>query len=282
MIKLKQKKMRWGPYAFDFSTKTYVMGILNVTPDSFSDGGKFIKMEEAVQRARQMVEQGADMIDIGGESTRPGAEKVEEEEELRRVIPVIEAVRQAVDVPISIDTYKANVAEQAIRAGANIINDVWGAKADSDMASVAARFDVPIILMHNREKAEYLDLMNDVVRDLEESIAICQREGVKDERMILDPGIGFAKTYEHNILVMRYLDRIAAMGYPLLLGTSRKSLVARTLNLPVDERVEGTGATVCYGIEKGADIVRVHDVLEINRMVKMMDVMIGKTEMPTS
>ena len=275
-----KRKIEWNGYTLDFSKKTFVMGILNLTPDSFSDGGEFIDDMSAINHAKEMAEQGADIIDIGGESTRPGAVKVEEEEELRRVIEPLKAVRSAVELPISIDTYKAKVAEKAIENGADIINDVWGAKADPDMAYVAAHYDVPIILMHNREKAEYENLMDDMVRDLEKSIELCVRAGVKDNRIILDPGIGFGKTYEHNVLVMRHLEKITKIGYPILLGTSRKSLVSRTLNLPVNQRVEGTGATVCFGINKGAGIVRVHDVLEMHRMVKMMDVMIGKEDIP--
>ncbi|MFA9559811.1 dihydropteroate synthase [Evansella sp. AB-rgal1] len=274
------RTIKWYTHELDFSKKTYIMGILNVTTDSFSDGGLFKEEQKAVQHAKEMISQGAHIIDIGGESTRPGAVKVGEEEEIQRIVGPVSAVREAVNVPISIDTYKAKVAEIAIEKGASIINDVWGAKADKNMASVAAHFDVPIILMHNRETPDYTNLMDDIVKDLEESIKICHNAGVKDNRIILDPGIGFGKTYEQNVLVMRYLERITELGYPLLLGTSRKSLIAKTLQLPVDERVEGTGATVCLGIQKGADIVRVHDVLQMSRMAKMMDVMLGKEELP--
>ncbi|ADC49730.1 dihydropteroate synthase (dihydropteroate pyrophosphorylase) [Alkalihalophilus pseudofirmus OF4] len=255
--------------------RTKIMGILNATPDSFSDGGKYNDVEAAKRRALEMIVQGADIIDIGGESTRPGFEKVEADEELARVIPVIEAVRGVTDVPISIDTYKAYVAREAIKAGATIINDVWGAKADPLMAQVAADTGVEIILMHNRDNTEYTDLLLDMKQDIEESIALCHQAGVKDEKIILDPGIGFAKTYEQNLEVMRRLDEFTALGYPVLLGTSRKRFIAKTLDLPVDERVEGTGATVCLGIAKGCEIVRVHDVLEMSRMAKMMDAMLG-------
>ncbi|ERN53553.1 dihydropteroate synthase [Alkalihalophilus marmarensis DSM 21297] len=255
--------------------RTKIMGILNATPDSFSDGGKYNDVEAAKRRALEMIEQGADIIDIGGESTRPGFEKVEADEELARVIPVIEAVRGVTDVPISIDTYKADVARESIKAGATIINDVWGAKADPLMAQVAADTGVEIILMHNRDNTEYTDLLLDMKQDIEESIALCHQAGVEDEKIILDPGIGFAKTYEQNLEVMRRLDEFTALGYPVLLGTSRKRFIAKTLDLPVDERVEGTGATVCLGIAKGCEIVRVHDVLEMSRMAKMMDAMLG-------
>jgi dihydropteroate synthase len=268
--------LRCGDYELDLRKKTMIMGIVNVTPDSFSDGGRFYDIDRAVEHAKRLVADGADIIDIGGESTRPGAEKVPLEEELRRVIPVVKAVAQEIDVPISIDTYKAEVAKQAIEAGAHIINDVWGAKADAKMAEVAAFYDVPIILMHNRHDLQYRDLIPDMISDLMESVAIAKRAGVKDENIILDPGIGFAKTVEHNLEIMRRLDEFAKLGYPLLLGTSRKRFIGHVLDLPVNERVEGTGATVCLGIVKGAHIVRVHDVLPIARMAKMMDAMLGK------
>ncbi|KYG33326.1 dihydropteroate synthase [Alkalihalobacillus trypoxylicola] len=257
------------------TNRTMVMGILNATPDSFSDGGKFNEIDTAVMRAKQLVEDGADILDIGGESTRPGAIFVEEQEEINRVVPIIKAISSEVDIPISIDTYKAEVAKRAIEAGASIINDVWGAKKDRKMASVAAAYDVPIVLMHNRENAQYKDLINDMISDLNESIEICLHAGVKNENIILDPGIGFAKTYEENLRVMRHLDKIVEMEYPVLLGTSKKSLIAKTLDLPVDERLEGTGATVCYGVAQGCHIVRVHDVKEMKRMTKMMDAMLG-------
>ncbi|MFC0559613.1 dihydropteroate synthase [Halalkalibacter alkalisediminis] len=251
--------------------KTLIMGILNITPDSFSDGGKFDEIDIAIARAKQLVEDGADIIDVGGESTRPGATQVDAFEEIRRVVPVIKALAAELTVPISIDTYKAEVAKQALEAGASILNDVWGAKWDPEMAKVAALFQVPIILTHNRREQEYSDLINDVIADLQESVSICMDAGVAKEDILLDPGIGFAKTYEENMEVMRHLDQIVDMGYPVLLGTSRKSVVAKTLNLPVDERMEGTGATVCYGIMKGCQLMRVHDVKEISRMVKMID-----------
>ncbi|SES24736.1 dihydropteroate synthase [Salisediminibacterium halotolerans] len=276
----KRQVIAWGRYELDFSLSTAVMGILNITPDSFSDGGSYNTPEEVAERAKLLVRQGADILDIGGESTRPGAVPITAAEELRRVIPAVKAVRQAVDVPLSVDTYKAEVAKQALDAGADMINDVWGAKKDVDMAAVAAAYDVPIVLMHNRNDMDYVDLVEDVKNDLNESIEICLAHGVKKERIILDPGIGFAKTYEDNIHIMRRLEEFKALGYPLLLGTSRKSLISKTLDLPVDQRVEGTGATVCLGIEKGSDIIRVHDVLEMSRMAKMMDVMLGKGNEP--
>lgn len=265
-----------GPYTLDYGKKTLIMGILNMTPDSFSDGGKFNHVEAAVERAIQMVKDGADIIDIGGESTRPGFAAVPEEEELERVIPVIEAISKQVKVPISIDTYKAEVARQAIKAGAHIINDIWGAKADPEMARVAADLQVPIILMHNRKNLDYTVFYRDVVNDLYESITLVKNAGVKDENIILDPGIGFAKDLDYNLEMMRNLDKLVSIGYPVLLGTSRKSMIGQVLDLPVEERMEGTGATVCYGIQKGCQIIRIHDVKEMKRMAVMMDAMLGK------
>ncbi|MBU5214796.1 dihydropteroate synthase [Heyndrickxia oleronia] len=266
-------------YQLDYGNKTLIMGILNATPDSFSDGGKFNHIEKAIQHAKQMVEDGADIIDVGGESTRPGYATVEVEEEISRVVPVIKEISKIVNVPISIDTYKAETARQAILAGAHIINDIWGAKKDPEIADVAANYDVPIILMHNRENIDYQDFIRDVLNDLYESISIAKKAGVKDERIILDPGIGFAKDLKQNIEMMKNLDKLVGLGYPVLLGTSRKSMIGQVMNLPVDERLEATGATVCYGLEKGCQMMRVHDVKEISRMTKMMDVLVGKGEL---
>lgn len=264
--------MKIGNKEFKLGERTYIMGILNVTPDSFSDGGKFNEIDSAVKQAKKLVEEGADIIDIGGESTRPGAEFVSEEEEIRRVVPIIEAIKREVDITISIDTYKSKTAEAAVKAGADIINDVWGAKYDSNIANIAAKYNVPIILMHNRDKGiPYTDLMEDVISDLQASINIALEAGVKKENIILDPGIGFAKTLEENLEVMNKCERIKEMGYPVLLGTSRKSMIGLTLNLPVDERVEGTVATTVMGIMKGLEFIRVHDVLENKRAAVMTD-----------
>ncbi|MFD1708262.1 dihydropteroate synthase [Siminovitchia sediminis] len=265
-----------GKYTMDFSKKTYIMGILNVTPDSFSDGGRYNSLEAAVHHAKEMVADGADIIDIGGESTRPGHNPVSVKEEIERIVPAIQAVAAAVDVPISIDTYKARAAEEAVRAGARIINDIWGAKKEPDIAAVAAEQEVPIILMHNREDRNYTNFIRDVLNDLYESIMIAKKAGVPDSRIILDPGIGFAKDYQENVLMMRNLDKLAGLGYPVLLGTSRKRMIGTALDLPVDERMEGTGATVCWGIEQGCHIMRVHDVKEISRMAAMMDILMEK------
>ncbi|MFP3379769.1 dihydropteroate synthase [Bacillus sp. SIMBA_069] len=268
--------LRCGEYTLNLNEKTLIMGILNVTPDSFSDGGSYNELEAAVRHAKEMRDEGAHIIDIGGESTRPGFAKVSVEEEIKRVVPMIQAVAKEVELPISIDTYKAEVAKQAIEAGAHIINDVWGAKAEPKIAKVAAHYDVPIILMHNRDNMNYRNLMADMIADLYESIKIAKDAGVRDENIILDPGIGFAKTPEQNLEAMRNLEQLNVLGYPVLLGTSRKSFIGHVLDLPVEERLEGTGATVCLGIEKGCEFVRVHDVKEMARMAKMMDAMIGK------
>ena len=263
--------MRIGNKEYKLGERTYIMGILNVTPDSFSDGGKFNEIDAAVSQAKKLVEDGADIIDVGGESTRPGAEYVTEEEEIKRVVPIIKAIKKELDVTISIDTYKSKTAEEAIKAGADIINDIWGAKYDKNIAKVAAKYNVPNILMHNRKAKPYEDLMKDVISDLQESIDIALEAGVKKENIILDPGIGFAKTYEENLVVMNNCEVIKEMGYPVLLGTSRKSMIGLTLNLPVNERVEGTLATTVMGIMKGTEFIRVHDVLENKRVAVMTD-----------
>ncbi|HDR7436462.1 MULTISPECIES: dihydropteroate synthase [Bacillus] len=268
--------LRCGEYTLNLNEKTLIMGILNVTPDSFSDGGSYNEVEAAVRHAKEMRDEGAHIIDIGGESTRPGFAKVSVEEEIKRVVPMIQAVSKEVQLPISIDTYKAEVAKQAIEAGAHIINDIWGVKAEPKIAEVAAHYDVPIILMHNRDNMNYRNLIADMIADLYDSIKIAKDAGVRDENIILDPGIGFAKTPEQNLEAMRNLEQLNVLGYPVLLGTSRKSFIGHVLDLPVEERLEGTGATVCLGIEKGCEFVRVHDVKEMARMAKMMDAMIGK------
>ncbi|MBG9941789.1 dihydropteroate synthase [Brevibacillus sp. NRRL NRS-603] len=269
-----RRGLNCGQYVLPLGERTLVMGILNVTPDSFSDGGRYVDVEAALAQARAMVEAGADLIDIGGESTRPGSEAVDEATELDRVLPVIRLLSQELSVPLSIDTYKAAVAERAILEGAHIINDVWGAKRDPRMAEVAARLDVPIILMHNREDTDYHDFFPNYIKDLRESVQIVLQAGVKQEQIILDPGIGFVKTVEQNLETMRRLDDLVGLGYPVLLATSRKRMIGHVLDLPVDERVEGTAATVALGAAKGCHMVRVHDVKEMKRVTKMMDAML--------
>jgi len=227
------------------------------------------------------VEQGADIIDVGGESTRPGHVPISAEEEIRRVEPVIRRLKATVDVPISIDTYKPEVALRALAAGADLINDIWGFKRHPEMAKVAAETGVPVILQHNRppERAEYADVMGEIIQELRDSIDIGRKAGVKDEQVILDPGIGFGKRLEHNLEVMRRLDELVALGYPVLVGTSRKSFIGQTLQLPVHDRLEGTAATVALAVAKGCHIVRVHDVKEMVRVTRMMDAMLKSWRM---
>jgi len=268
--------------------RTLVMGILNVTPDSFSDGGKFTDVEAAVEHAKEMVEAGADIIDIGGESTRLqgnpatysqnkptssrwGWEPLPVEEELKRIMPVLERLLEEVEVPISVDTYKSETAEVALRAGAHMINDVWGFQYDPRLAEVAAKYDVPVVLMHNQTSTEYHDLMGDIIRYLRKSIKIATDAGVRPEQIIIDPGIGFGKNPEQSLKVLRHLKELKSLGKPILLGTSRKSVIGATLNLPVEERLEGTAATVAWGIAQGVDIIRVHDVKEMVRVARMVD-----------
>ncbi|CAM4517593.1 MAG: dihydropteroate synthase [Paenibacillus macerans] len=272
---LHHRSYRLGSAELILGERTLVMGILNVTPDSFSDGGRYNRVDLALEHARQMVEDGADLIDIGGESTRPGHEPVDEREELERVIPVVEALRRELPrVPLSIDTYKARVAREALQAGAHIINDVWGFKADQQMAQVAAEFACPVILMHNRHERNYRDLLQDVAADLRECVELARNAGISDDKIILDPGIGFAKDYTENLRVMQALDELVRLGYPLLLGTSRKRFIRTALDLPVDQVVLGTAATVALGIAQGCQIVRVHDVKEIKRTVQMCDAIV--------
>ena len=271
----KSKKQIFCPSgAISLDERTIIMGILNITPDSFSDGGKYNNPQQAVLQAKMLVEAGADIIDVGGESTRPGHSAVSEADELARVIPVIEALKKELNVPISIDTYKSEVAKRAIAAGAEIINDVWGFKKDPEMARTAAELDVPVVLMHNRQQPGYHSIMSDIISDLRESIKIALEAGVKQHHIILDPGIGFGKTYSDNLIVMNSLEDIVALGYPVLLGTSRKSMIGNALGLPTTERVEGTAATVAIGIMKGCKIMRVHDVKEIKRVSKMADAIV--------
>lgn len=258
----------------------HIMGILNVTPDSFSDGGKWNQMDRALFHTEEMIRDGAEIIDIGGESTRPGYQKVTEDEEIERVVPYIRSVREKFNIPVSIDTYKAKVARAAVEAGAGLINDIWGFKGDPNMAETAAALRVPCCVMHNRnlETHPYHNLMEDVLNDLKESIRLGLDAGVRPEHIITDPGIGFGKTLEDNLLVMKHLERLKELGYPILLGTSRKSMIGLTLSLPVEERVEGTVATTVFGVMKGCSFVRVHDVKENYRAMKMTEAMIYAKE----
>jgi len=266
------KYLNIGNNIWEWGKKTYIMGILDITPDSFSDGGNFFSEKAALKHALRMVHEGADIIDVGGESTRPGSVAVTVEEEIQRVTSIIQLLRRELSIPISVDTYRAKTAEAAIKAGANLINDIWGLKYDPDMAALVATYNVPICIMHNRTTvAEYQNLIEDILHELEESIELAHKAGIKDENILIDPGIGFAKTSEQSFEVMRQLDVFKRLGYPILLGASRKSFIGNVLDLEVQDRLEGTLAVTAAGIMKGADVVRVHDVLENVRVAKIID-----------
>lgn len=289
----KYSSLRLGSQVLDWGQRTYVMGILNITPDSFSGDGLMNhtdRVATAVAQAQEQVSAGADILDVGGESTRPGSEFVPLEEELARVIPVIEALVSEVSVPISIDTYKAEVARQAIAAGAALVNDVWGLSQDPEMGAVVAEAGVGVILMHNRSQpkqvqqqqglggryigTEYPDLMAEIRRGLEVCLETAFRCGIQPGQIILDPGIGFGKTTEQNFELIRRLDELTDLGYPLLAGPSRKSFVGYHLNLPPDQRLEGTAAAVALCVARGADIVRVHDVAAMTRVCRISDAIV--------
>ena len=287
--------MTVGSYTFDWGAQTYVMGILNVTPDSFSGDGLAVGdewLDRVVALGENQAAAGAHILDIGGESTRPGGQPVPVDEELRRTIPAVRALAARVSVPISIDTYKAEVAQQAIAAGATIVNDVWGLSMDDDLARVAATSGVAVVLMHNRSRpgdavreaqlggryvgVEYRELLGDIKRELAESIELALKAGVSEERLIVDPGIGFGKTVDQNLELVDRLHELTEMGYPLLIGPSRKSFLGYTLNLAPDERIEGTAAAVTLCIDRGADIVRVHDVAQMARVARIADALVRR------
>ncbi|MGN1155426.1 MAG: dihydropteroate synthase [Agathobacter sp.] len=263
--------MRIGNKNFDTKEHTYVMGILNVTPDSFSDGGKYSSLDAARKHAEEMMKEGATILDIGGESTRPGYTKISDAEEIARILPVIEAVKKDLEIPISVDTYKPSVAKAAIEAGADLVNDIWGLKSDPYMARLIAEKKVACCLMHNRDNKDYNNFVSDLIKDLRESVDLALKAGIRDDKIILDPGIGFAKTLEQNLQALKHLDRLQQLGYPVLLGTSRKSVIGDSLNLPKDERLEGTLATTALAVKSGCKFVRVHDVKENVRVVRMME-----------
>ena len=260
-----------GGQTLVWGRRTYVMGIINVTPDSFSGDGLGSDTRAIVEQGLRFQSEGADILDVGAESTRPGHEPVSEAEELRRLIPALEALAETVSLPISVDTYKAGVARQALAAGAVIINDIWGLKADSKLAAVAAAQGAPMVLMHNQTTRKYRQLVPDMQESLRRSAQLARDAGVPQGNIVLDPGIGFGKTPDHNLEVLRRLKEFTGLGYPLLVGTSRKSTIGLVLDLPVEERLEGTAATVALSIAGGADIVRVHDVLEMVRVCRMTD-----------
>ena len=291
---MKSDSMQVGNFTFHWGSRTYVMGILNVTPDSFSGDGLMSggdRIEQATRQAEYFLKYQVDILDIGGESTRPGSQTVSADEEMERVIPVIQAIsKQFPEALISIDTYKARVAEEAFKAGARMLNDVWALRADPELASVAKAFNAPVVLMHNRSNpasvevreqlgnayigSEYDDLVEDVKRELLVSVGLARKAGIEERQIILDSGIGFGKTREHNLELINRLDEIRALGYPVLLGPSRKSFIGFTLDLPADQRVEGTAATIAVGITRGADIIRVHDVKEMSRVARMTDALV--------
>ena len=262
--------MRIGSREFDTAHHTYICGILNVTPDSFSDGGRYAKLDAALMHARQMIAEGADLIDIGGESTRPGYQGVSAEEECERILPVIEALRKESDIPISVDTVKKSVAEEALKAGADLVNDI-SCLNDPDMPALLAGYGCPYCLTHNRKTAGYNDYLKDVKKDLETALQILINAGVKKEQIILDPGIGFAKSYEQNLELLCHLETVTGLGYPVLLGISRKSVIGLTLDLKTDQRLAGTLALDVYGMQKGCAFLRVHDVAEHVQAVKMLE-----------
>ena len=264
-------RMKIGNREFQAEGHTYIMGILNVTPDSFSDGGKWNNRDRALRHVEEMLAEGADLIDIGGESTRPGYALLPEEEEIARVVPVIEAVKKNFEVPVSLDTYKAQVAQAGILAGVDMINDIWGLKYDGKMAAVVAASELPCCIMHNRRTAEYHSFLSEVCEDLEESIRLASEAGITHEKLILDPGVGFAKSYEQNLEIIHRLEELKKLGCPLLLGCSRKSVIGLTLNLPLDQRVEGTLVTTVLAVMKGCMFVRVHDIKENVWAVKMTE-----------
>jgi dihydropteroate synthase len=295
---MKSDSLKVGNSTFEWGSRTYVMGILNITPDSFSGDGLMShgdRIEQSVRQAEYFLKYQADILDVGGESTRPGSQPVNAEAELERVIPVIQGLRKNFpETVISIDTYKAKVAEAAFQAGAQILNDIWALRADPELARVAKEFNAPVILMHNRSNpasvevrqhlghaytgSEYANLIEDVKRELLASVDIALKAGVEESHIILDPGIGFGKTREHNLELINRLGEIRALGYPVLLGPSRKSFIGFTLDLPPDQRVEGTAATIAIGIARGADIIRVHDVKEMTRVARMTDALVRGRE----
>lgn len=271
--------MRIGSREFDTEHHTYIMGILNVTPDSFSDGGKYSRLDAAFRHAEEMVADGADILDVGGESTRPGHVKITEAEEIERVVPVIEKLASRFDIPVSIDTYKARVAKAALDAGAVLVNDIWGLKYDGKMANVIAKSGAACCLMHNREKAEYVNFLPDVLMDLQKSIRLAKQAGIADDKMILDPGVGFGKTYEQNLEIIKQLNRLRFLEYPILLGTSRKSCIGLTLDLPANQREEGTLVTTVMGCMSGCAFVRVHDVKANRRAILMTEAIMREHEL---
>lgn len=266
-----QQMMKIGNRVFDLHHHTYVMAILNVTPDSFSDGGSYGGMDDVLKKVEQMIAEGADIIDVGGESTRPGHTVISDAEEISRVVPAIEAITRRFDVPVSIDTYKASVAQAALQSGAHMVNDIWGLQHDTAMAEVIADAEAVCCLMHNKTDKQYQAFLPECLKTLQESVNLALQAGIAKERIMLDPGVGFAKTYEQNLYVMNHLERFNELGYPMLLGTSRKSMIGLALDLPVNQRLEGTLVTTVLAVQAGWNFVRVHDVKENVRAIRMME-----------
>ena len=261
--------MKIGNRLFDVENDCSIMGILNVTPDSFSDGGMWNDIEKTKKHTADMIEEGAAIIDVGGESTRPGHVQISIQEEIDRVVPAIEMIKKNFDIPVSIDSYKGQVVEAALKAGADMVNDIWGLKYDRKVADLIAQYRIPCCLMHNREKADYGNFMDDMCRDMRDSLAIAKEAGIDDSQIILDPGVGFGKTYENNLTAINQLEKLSALGYPVLLATSRKSVIGTALDLPTDQRVEGTIVTTVLGVQKKAAFIRVHDIKENLRAIRM-------------
>lgn len=267
-----------GRKEFDTEHNTYIMGILNVTPDSFSDGGRFDKMDAALLHAEKMIKEGADILDVGGESARPGHVRITDEEEIARVVPIIEKLKREFDAPISIDTYKSAVAEAAVCAGADLVNDIWGLKYDGKMAEVIAKYGTACCLMHNRNEAVYDSFLSDFMEDMKECVNIADQAGISRDKIILDPGVGFGKTYEMNLEIIQKVDVMHELKLPILLGTSRKSVIGLTLDLPAGEREEGTLVTTVYAVQKRCAFVRVHDVEKNKRAIRMTQALMREHE----
>lgn len=272
------KTMHIGNRYFDIGRHTYIMGILNLTPDSFSDGGSYKNTDEALRRVEQMIAEGADIIDVGGESTRPGHIQISDDEEIERTAPVIHQIKTNFDIPVSVDTYKSPVAEAALMAGADLVNDIWGFKYDEDMAPLVKRYGAACCLMHNKANHTYNDLIEDCLRETEECIRLAKAVGIEDDRIMTDPGIGFGKTYEQCLIVLKHMARFNELGYPVLLGTSRKSCIGRTLDAPVDDRVLGTAATTVMGVMANMAFVRVHDVKANAQAIAMTEAILQADE----
>ena len=268
--------MQIGNRFFDVKNHTYIMGILNVTPDSFSDGGNFCTKDEALFRVEEMLSEGMDILDIGGESTRPGYVQVTDEEEIERTAPIIEAVKAEFDVPVSLDTYKSKVAKSGICAGADMINDIWGLAYDEKLGQIIAECGVCCCLMHNRKEAVYSSFLEEVAADVAEMLQRAAKAGIADDKIIIDPGVGFAKSYENNLQMINHMEALHMFGYPILLGASRKSVIGLTLDLPVSERLEGTLVTTTLAVAKGCSFVRVHDIKENVRAIKMAEAILKR------